>query len=62
MLMYCFNGTCGTHRHEDGGLYVAVVGMYHASARIATGGVEVEGQHSLKGLFGLQKYTISSVC
>ena len=44
MLMYSFNTSCGTYRHENGGLDVAVVGVDHAGAGIAAGGLQVEGE------------------
>lgn len=44
MLMYSFNTSCGTYRHENGGFNIPVVGMYNTGTGIATSGVEVEGE------------------
>ena len=44
MLMYGFNTSCGTYRHENGGLDIPMISVYHAGAGIAAGGLQVESK------------------
>ncbi len=44
MLMYSFNTSCGTYRHENGGLDIPMISVYHTRSRIAASGVKVESK------------------
>ena len=58
MLMYGLHTARSTHRHENGSLYLAVVGMKGGGTGTTTGGIKVKGQwhRCVMSFFKRQKY------